>query len=168
MRKKLGGASELTFSEIIKAFSGGNELRSVRKKIEDLGEKVKFSAILAWLVAEGLVVQLATYYHFLPNRQAMGRDASLRRRYEVSGAIREKFLHFIREEDLELLADRSQSNDQLEFLCLFVKDFALAHHRTDGHHFATLTNSFAKHKVDNLLAENKDIFVPYVCQCPVI
>jgi len=149
---------ELTFPEVISAFSRGHPLQKIS---EQLGSGADFDRILEWLVAEGLVEQLATFVHFLPSRAEQTR--SIRTPTEVNAKIRRDFSQHLSDEELWLLAARSADNHQHLFLCRFVVEFARAHCRTDDSRFAELASRF--HQADTLIKNNSDIFVSYVCRC---
>lgn len=150
--------AQLTFSEVILAFSRGHTLQNIS---EQLGAGANFARILEWLVAKGLVVQLATFVHFLPSRADPTRNT--RMPTEVSAAARRDFSNHLSEEELLLLASRSADDRQHLFLCHFVVDFARAHCRTDDSRFAELASRFQQASIP--AENNSDIFVSYVCRC---
>eukprot|EP00930_Biecheleria_cincta_P099874 TRINITY_DN91488_c0_g1_i1.p1 TRINITY_DN91488_c0_g1~~TRINITY_DN91488_c0_g1_i1.p1 ORF type:complete len:540 (-),score=98.13 TRINITY_DN91488_c0_g1_i1:58-1677(-) len=163
-------SSELTFEEVAATFSGGQQLCEIK---DYFLSSSAFEHILEWLLAEDLLVQLATYYHFLPSsakQPAANQNVSA----NISSEIREHFIpKLLSEAELLLLASRSSNAEQLLFLCRFVAGFARAHQRTDSNSFARLASQF---KWDNanesdklqaanaLITSNDDIFVPYVCR----
>lgn len=158
---------ELTFSEVISAFASGQPLQRVR---EQLSSGADFGRVLEWLVVEGLVVQLATYCHFLPSRADGGRRPPCG--LNVNAKIRREYCpQHLTEAELLLLAARAQDDHQHLFLCRFVVEFARAHCRTDGCRFAALAASFDRggafglQQAERLIRKNRDIFVPYVCRC---
>eukprot|EP00415_Alexandrium_ostenfeldii_P003075 UN3075 len=166
----------MTFSKVVSAFSGGHKLRSVQKQLcpgADFGKAFEctpdadFSSVLEWFVAEGLVVQLASYYHFLPCRARSGAPANSSG-VNVNTKIRREFCpHYLSEDELQLLAARAKDGHQHLFLCRFVVDFARAHCRTDDSRFAGFAAHFFERQAEaeELFRKNRDIFVQYVCRC---
>lgn len=162
----------LTFSEVVSAFSGGRKLEIIEEHFRQLRAVVvvPFREVFEWLVAEGLLVQVATYYHFLPGRAIAGSQGM--QHVHVNTNIRREFCpQYLTEEELRLLVLRAADDHQHLFLCRFVVQFARAHVRADGCRFAALVESFQQggtfglQQAEQLLADNKDIFVPYLCQC---
>jgi len=171
---------QLSFSEVLSAFSGGRTLESAKNNLRKV---VEFRKVLAWLVARGLLMQLATYYHFLPRRDAAcsAGASSIPRLTWPSIAIviagsdlrRDYCPDRLTEDELRLLSSRAGDQDELRFLCRFVAEFVRGHCRVDGCRFAALFDAapergrpmLSKKKAEKLLADNKDILVPYVCCC---
>lgn len=159
--------SELTFSEVVNAFSGGHSLDHAR---EQLSPGVDFDKLLEWLVAEDLLVQLAIYYRFLPSRADPTNKDALELGALVNSKIRRQFCpNHLTEQELRLLASRAEDELIVIFFCRFVVEFARAHCRIDGNRFKSLANSIDSvvglQKAEKLLAANHDIFIRYVCRC---
>lgn len=155
----------LMFSEVIKAFSQGHTLEAVRAK---LGQGVDFDKLVEWLVAEDLLLQLATFVRFLPSKADSRKP--LPPIEAVNANVRRKFLHHhLTEDELRLLASRADYDDQrLLFLCRFVVEFARGRVRIDGCGFAALAAPFFHDRSQEgkkFIDANKDMFVKYVCRC---
>jgi len=176
-----GKEKELTFTEVIGAFSTGGTLQAARELIsqevdsnKDAGKVSQwFDKVLEWCVAQGLLVQLGKYYHFLPGRAERSRGRAERSRDPTSLGVtvnklsRELRPHPLSEDDLRLLASRADEDVQRLFLCRFVVKFAKAHCRVDGCKYAAFVQSFAPdlQQAQKLVDENSDILVPYTCWC---
>lgn len=168
----------LSLSEVLSAFAGG---RTVRSASENLRRIVDFKKVLEWLVAEGLLMQLATFYHFLPNRAQRCKESPEQPQWSCGITSQTAAVQSVRlaspplhlsEDDLELLSSRAASPGELLFLGRLVSDFARTHDRVDGCKFAALVEScdsgfpaLGQEKAERLLASNRDILVPYVCRC---
>lgn len=161
-------AHQLMFSEVIAACFRGLTLEEVRAELD---EGVDFNRVLEWFIAEGLVVQLATYCHFLPMRADPDRSPA-QQAVEVNTKIRREFCpEKLTEKELELLACRARNDQHHLFLCRFVVEFARAHCRIDGSMFAAFVESlgqggaFGLDQAQELISSNSDVFARYVCIC---
>uniref|UniRef100_A0A7S4RNU7 Nitrogen permease regulator 3 n=1 Tax=Alexandrium monilatum TaxID=311494 RepID=A0A7S4RNU7_9DINO len=160
-------AKEPNFFKVAEASRGGCTLRSLQEQL--CPDTEDFSKVLEWFVAEGIVAQLASYYHFLPSRARS--SASTSSGVRVNGTIHSEFCpDRLSEDELQLLATRAKDDQQHRFLCLFVVDFARAHRRADGCEFEALVASSFEHsgeqtEAKTVIEQNSDIFVPYVCTC---
>eukprot|EP00933_Yihiella_yeosuensis_P043911 TRINITY_DN38951_c0_g1_i1.p1 TRINITY_DN38951_c0_g1~~TRINITY_DN38951_c0_g1_i1.p1 ORF type:complete len:365 (-),score=58.76 TRINITY_DN38951_c0_g1_i1:171-1145(-) len=156
---------ELTFSEVVIAFKGGKQLAEVR---DHFASGADFQKVLEWLVAQDLLVQLATYCHFLPRRASTLLSSA---QPYVHATVKSRFCpHSLTESELLVLASRAKDHHQHLFLCRFAVEFARAHKRVDGADFtAFATRAFEEQSglfiAERLIAANEDIFVKYVCQC---
>eukprot|EP00927_Polykrikos_kofoidii_P010982 TRINITY_DN14634_c0_g1_i1.p1 TRINITY_DN14634_c0_g1~~TRINITY_DN14634_c0_g1_i1.p1 ORF type:complete len:505 (-),score=83.91 TRINITY_DN14634_c0_g1_i1:198-1712(-) len=165
-KKKQLKLPEITFLEVISAFSQGETLVKVRDRLR-LFLGLDFDSIFEWLVAEGLLAQLGTFYHFLPRR------ADEKRKMPCSGMdIATKFRNeycptYLSDEEMRLLRGRAADDNEFRFLCQFVKVFVRKHLRTDGPAFWREAESLShgSKQAENLLAKNDDIFAPYACRC---
>lgn len=169
-RRRKDKPPEFTFHEIIGAFATGKVLGIVKEKSFHSCSPSHFDRIVEWLVAEDLLVQLGTFYHFLPSRadKVCGKPCPDR---GVHPKIREQFQRHLTEDEMLVLAGRASNGSHYYihyFLCRFVAEFVKKHCRTDGSRFRFLaesSSSLGLTRAHDLLAANKDILVPYVCRC---
>lgn len=158
--------SEITFSEVVNSFSAGGPLSDAEDRVRRSLSSLDFPQVLEWLVAQGLVVQLAEYYHFLPGRAKENVNRPFRSQLpQVNENIRKRFRPQLTESELLLLAARAADDTEHHFLCKFAVEFARAHQRADTPYFATFIEQNGGNAMLRLLGANSDIFVKYVCRC---
>lgn len=168
--ERIGDDGDLELSEVVAAFAGGQQLREAEQKLQASAPQADFDALLEWLVAEGLLVQLATYYHFLPGRAKT--DPDWVRSQRVCDRLLQEFCPAaLTDFEVRLLVSRAPDPQQHRFLCRFAAEFARAHCRADGHRLAAFVRAVDRDsalsltQVEKILAANDDILVPYVCGC---
>jgi hypothetical protein len=155
--------------KVTSAFSGGPPLQTVQERLRLVeGEMTK---VLEWFVAEGMLVQLAEYCHFVPG----GADKARHRHWleELDPALKDEFCEHLSLPELHLLRARSEDTSQLSFFCNFVVRVARAHHRMDTYRLEELVPRDkdrapeAPKRTDlmDLITANDDIFAKYVCRC---
>jgi len=158
-------------SNVTSAFSGGPPLETVQEKLRL--EKGEMTKVLEWLVAEGMLVQMAEYYLFVPlladtARHLVDDPFQLE---ELDPALVDEFHpEHLSMDELHLLRSRSQDTSQLRFFCNFVVRVARAHLRMDTYNLEELVPQDkdrapeAPKRMD-LITANDDIFAKYVCRC---
>eukprot|EP00929_Paragymnodinium_shiwhaense_P121622 TRINITY_DN93935_c0_g1_i1.p1 TRINITY_DN93935_c0_g1~~TRINITY_DN93935_c0_g1_i1.p1 ORF type:complete len:580 (-),score=116.21 TRINITY_DN93935_c0_g1_i1:111-1850(-) len=173
---------EVTYAEAVAACAECETVLAIKNWLSDACPGVDTRRILDWFIAENLLVQLGTFYHFLPTLAVKGArptafaERDLDRRVQ---AVRSKF-PTLSERELKLLASRCDdvaSSDEwhmshlaegdLWFLCKFVEEVVRANRRTDGPWFKVFCAGFEKNVdyLQDLLKKNSDILVPYICRC---
>eukprot|EP00913_Durusdinium_trenchii_P032884 g30784.t1 len=141
--------------------------------------------ILGYLVAQGLVVQLGRFCHFLPGRSRRSAEVqvelgALPDTYVWKDGVYNPLTH-LKESDFLLLASRSQDRgtdtEELRFFVLFVLEIVRPHRRIDSVDFQELLqrlngetqpgeiSSWPAARGLELLAANTDIFVQYSSRC---
>lgn len=183
-----GGAGNPSFPGVVALFGCGQPLKAIRGQLD------AFDRILEWAVAENMLVQLGSFYHFLPSMAKMS-SADVKGHEALAGVenMKGRFCPTsLTEDELYLLGSRAdaESENEFLFLCRFAIEFARAHVRSDGCRFQALAedcfdqdskmpSDFCRHilrppnygvltpweKAESVLEKNRDIFVRYVCPC---
>lgn len=155
---------DLSLAKVICAFRGGRTLKHVQEELGSGGTDV--GKILEWMLAEGMVLQLASYLHFLPAR-ALRRTGGAPSGVVVGEELRQRLHPGLSDAELHLLAGRCKDEKELLFLGRLALEFARAHVRTDGSGFAALAAGFGlcQAEAEDLIRRNSDIFLPYVSYC---
>lgn len=169
--------SMTTFTEALTLFHKGKQMKEIKNSFSTEEE---FKMILGYLVAQGLVVQLGKFCHFMPGRT---RPLSVKppTRFDT-GVLRETVvwktgsyspLLQIKEADFDLLETRSQDLAELRFFVLFVLEIVRHQRRIDSVEFQELLRRLEEASGEpwpperglRLLAMNADIFVQYSSRC---
>lgn len=168
--------SMTTFTEALTLFHKGKQMKEIKNSFST----EEFKMILGYLVAQGLVVQLGKFCHFMPGRT---RPLSVKppTRFDT-GVLRETVLWKtgsyspllqIKEADFDLLETRSQDLAELRFFVLFVLEIVRHQRRIDSVEFQELLRRLEEASGEpwpperglRLLAMNADIFVQYSSRC---
>ncbi|OLP89811.1 hypothetical protein AK812_SmicGene28692 [Symbiodinium microadriaticum] len=138
--------SKTTFTEALTLFHKGMEIQNVKKEFKDDAE---YQMILGYLVAQGLVVQLGQFCHFMPHR-ARGRPSQspppnsheLRATHLWRAPTTfDPALH-LKEHEFRVLESRTADPDVLHFFVEFILRIVRLHKRLDSVAFDELLREF--------------------------
>lgn len=163
-KQKKGAPANHAFSEVLDAFQGA-ELKTIRAELDLSQAPDYFDRILEWLIAHHLLVQMGTFYHFLPALADPSKPVLPHDEYK------DKWKELFKQDERDLIRCRVKAEQERNFLFTFIKDFARKHQRADGANFAQLAKKCFNDKADfkaraqKVLDTCSDFMVKYHISC---